>query len=660
MTIRTSRGFGLRARILSLAVVPILGLLCVLVIENLTSGRLSRAELSYDEQREFVAQTIKLRSDVAAMRIAADSFRQTREEKSEAAFREARTAAQRTVSQLRAGAAGAAAKPHADVAAYFSTFAGGFEGMVAATDRIGRKNGDGLLGAVALSALKLKGIVGPMESDFGMWAGNFRDTLHELFIAERDFRVFQTNAFIIHFEKVAESLERIVDVAALKPAARKELAGGLSEYVARFNDWADAAQASETIFNRFAAGHIVLGRELDKLQAAFDQGMLLARAEQGAVAGSQRAWVIGAFAAVVVLSAIIAFAIGMRISRDARALSGAMRNLATGDTTAAIPAIGRRDEIGAMAEALGVLRDGVIARQRLETDQATASGDRLRRAQAIEGTIRTFEGSVGGALASLHEASGTMAQVSRELDAVAVEAEAQAISAAGDTEKAAAEIESAAVAAQELSSSVDEVAAQAVRSDEAAAAALKEADRAKAVMTRMLAQAERVGEIVDVISSIAAQTNLLALNATIEAARAGETGRGFAVVAAEVKELANQTSAATGEIAGQISGIRDASRGVMEAVEAMNVTIAEVSRIAGSVAAAVEEQSTSLGGISRNIVAASEGAVRGAGGIRTVESAVADTTRNASRVREISEQVSRDAAALNERVGWFLSEVRAA
>ncbi len=59
---------------------------------------------------------------------------------------------------------------------------------------------------------------------------------------------------------------------------------------------------------------------------------------------------------------------------------------------------------------------------------------------------------------------------------------------------------------------------------------------------------DRVAEVAAGITSIAKQTNLLALNATIEATRAGEVGRGFAVVAEHVKELARQTSEATGGI----------------------------------------------------------------------------------------------------------------
>ena len=77
---------------------------------------------------------------------------------------------------------------------------------------------------------------------------------------------------------------------------------------------------------------------------------------------------------------------------------------------------------------------------------------------------------------------------------------------------------------------------------------------------------KEIGEIVDLINGISDQTNLLALNAAIEAARAGEAGRGFSVVAEEIRELAEQSSSATEDIAKLIKSIQ---KDVKKAVENM-------------------------------------------------------------------------------------------
>lgn len=69
---------------------------------------------------------------------------------------------------------------------------------------------------------------------------------------------------------------------------------------------------------------------------------------------------------------------------------------------------------------------------------------------------------------------------------------------------------------------------------------------------------EEIKVMAETIGSISEQTNLLSLNASIEAARAGEAGRGFSVVADEVRELAEQSQLAVGNINNVISVVQKA------------------------------------------------------------------------------------------------------
>ena len=80
-------------------------------------------------------------------------------------------------------------------------------------------------------------------------------------------------------------------------------------------------------------------------------------------------------------------------------------------------------------------------------------------------------------------------------------------------------------------------------------------------------QTQQIGEIIATVNDLASQSNLLALNAAVEAARAGEHGRGFAVVAQEMRNLAEQSREATGQVRALLGDIQQMTNTTVMATE---------------------------------------------------------------------------------------------
>jgi methyl-accepting chemotaxis protein len=164
-----------------------------------------------------------------------------------------------------------------------------------------------------------------------------------------------------------------------------------------------------------------------------------------------------------------------------------------------------------------------------------------------------------------------------------------------------------------------------------------------AALGALEASSKRVSEIVAVIDGIAFQTNILALNAAVEAARAGESGRGFAVVAAEVRQLAQRSGAAAGEIRTLIGQSR----------EQVDSTVQRVQHTGNTLQAVV----TGVRGVSERLRGIALASAEQSEGLKEMATAVGNldeiTRQNAVMVDESQQSaqslVSR-AAALGEAV----------
>lgn len=171
---------------------------------------------------------------------------------------------------------------------------------------------------------------------------------------------------------------------------------------------------------------------------------------------------------------------------------------------------------------------------------------------------------------------------------------------AGIADDTTSRVQSIAAAIEQMSASVSEINKNMNMSKDATTEIVKQAGQSSTAAEQLNSTMKVMEDVVQLINNIAGQVNLLALNATIEAARAGEAGKGFAVVATEVKNLANQTTVATEEIAGQIQAIQEVASRVTASIQEISATANRVDEYVTGVASAIEEQGTVTREISAN------------------------------------------------------------
>ena len=432
-------------------------------------------------------------------------------------------------------------------------------------------------------------------------------------------------------------------VAALKAAAatvREEE----DHQIALRQDPAKLAEAQASILT---SGRLTKCREVLKSITDPEHAQVAARgAAQAKSLNSANVMLAIGGLFTVVLSAAMGWLLSGAIAGPVAAMTAAMGRLANGDNAVAIPAVGRKDEVGRMASAVQTFKDAAIEKLRLEAvaadqarqveaDRQAGEAERARVAAeqvAVVDSLATgLEKLSGGkltyrinqAFAPAYEKlradfNGAMAQLQDAMRVVSdnttgIRSGSGEISHASDdlsrrTEQQAASLEETAAALDEITATVKKTAEGANRARDAVTTARTDAEQsgkvvreAVAAMDGIEASAQQISQIIGVIDEIAFQTNLLALNAGVEAARAGDAGRGFAVVASEVRALAQRSAQAAKEIKSLIStSTEQVDQGVQlvgqtgKTLERIVVQVTEVAALVAEIAASTHEQAIGL------------------------------------------------------------------
>ncbi|WP_181832720.1 methyl-accepting chemotaxis protein [Bosea caraganae] len=396
-----------------------------------------------------------------------------------------------------------------------------------------------------------------------------------------------------------------------------------------------------------------LKKQIGYIAIRFDKSRLLARA-------SLEQYVTIGFGILILL--VLGPLLWISLSRTMKPLKSmtqAIVSISDGDLDTQIDAMGRRDEIGAIAHALGILKVRLGERAALQERQHVSEVERRQHQQRVDESIALFRAEVGVALEAFKSNAERMSEASDGLARVAAESSGRAARAAQNAHGASGNVENAAQAAEEMGAAIREVEFQVrrVRTEIVDAASISR-DTASSVQA-LDETARAIGEVVNLIRDIAAQTNLLALNATIEAARAGEAGRGFAVVAAEVKSLASQTADATDRIVTQVGAIQSATGEVVFAIQNIANRMGAIENFANSVATSIEQQAIATGEIASGVAMASTSALSVSSDLSVLADSVEETGRSAEQVRGAAGEVAAQALRLRATVDQFLRSVAA-
>jgi methyl-accepting chemotaxis protein len=280
---------------------------------------------------------------------------------------------------------------------------------------------------------------------------------------------------------------------------------------------------------------------------------------------------------------------------------------------------------------------------------AQLSGAFNRFVEKVAATVR----DIGRCAREVATSASGVSAVAEGLAERAGRSRDQADGASAVASKINASVTSAAAGAEEMGASIAEIARSASEAAEVGRQAGDLAARTETTIATLGTSSAEIGDVVKTIAAVAEQTNLLALNATIEAARAGDAGKGFAVVANEVKDLAQEASKASEDIAQRVQRIQGDTEAAVRSIAQIAEVVRTMNDHQTTIASAVEEQTATTRELSRSVSSAADGVGSVTTSLTGVRKDAHDSATDVEEARTAARQLDGLSVELNRLIGAF-------
>jgi len=383
-------------------------------------------------------------------------------------------------------------------------------------------------------------------------------------------------------------------------------------------------------------------------------GNIARQAEEGVAALSKKLFAgssAGLVIALIVTLTVVMLTslVGRSISKSLNLTLARLKDIARGegDLTVRLE-IRSRDELEELANWFNIFIENL---QHLIRDIA----DNAKILNTFASDMFSISSLMSSGADEVSEKSGSVAsgaeQMSFNISTIASSAEEISVnvqSISFTAEQMSQNMNSVASAVEEMKISMTEIFQNAREGTDISTHALELALTATKSMNILGSAVGEIGEVIAIIRKIAERTNLLALNARIEAASAGDAGRGFAVVANEIKDLANQSARAAGDVAVRIAGVQKNTRDAVAVIEDVSGIINTVNDSVDGINKSVEQQKQAIEDISFNVFQVNSGVSNIAVSISEILRGINEMSANAGEAAKGTTEVAANIQSVNQ------------